>query len=158
MSSSNLGRVIKVFWYCYLLFSLLYCFQYYATLWIWPERVGCKSLGNNLYLLDWKDGKPSIVYGTIFMGRLCCDGIPVVPDTLVSFAAEYVTHVEKKDNHLYVETNQYKKHAKGNYIIDLSFNPDSVSVDMIRKEYIHGFTESNEDREHFVPAGTERRW
>jgi len=136
MSRINIRTVIKMFWYCYLLFSMLYCFQYYASLWIWPERVGCRSLGNNLYLINWKDGKPSIVYGTIFKGRLCCDGIPVVPDTLVSFAAEYVTHVETIDNQLYVETNQYKEHKTGYYVIDLSFNPDSVYVDTIRKEYI----------------------
>ena len=81
------------------------------------ERVGCRPLGNNLYLLDWKDGKPSIVYGTVFKNKLCCDGIPVVPDTLVSIAAEYVTNVEKHGNQLYVA--------------------DSLSVSTILEEYVH---------------------
>lgn len=144
MRGKTIKVVIKLLWYGYILFSLLYGMQYYYATWFCPARVGCRGLGANLYLLDWKDGNPSIVFGTSFKGRLCYDGIPVVPDTLVSIAAEYVTDVEWRKDKVFVETNQYKRKAKGYYMIDLSFNPDTVSINTILTQYVHIFDDSSE--------------
>lgn len=118
-----------------------------VSTYVFPEIWGSKSLGKNLYTMDWDSGEKIIVLGHGFDGNVCVVGSSIVPtpenqtDSLGKFA-EYVSDVKFDNKFVIVRTGNFRSGKVKYYIIDKNYDVDNILPETIIKDYTTVYDDS----------------
>ena len=135
-------------------FLIVYFFLYITT-YIWPEIHGSHDLGNGLYEIYFQTEK-IIVLGSGFDGNVCIVGenlVPTMEDMLDSLGnvVEHVIDSNSNDECVIVKTLRVsiKTGCSSDslykfYIIDKTFDPQTITVQEIVNNHMAVFTDSLE--------------
>ena len=118
---------------------------FHASEWLWPELWGSRSLGNNLYLINWEKGAKIVVYCKNPRGNTCYSGSYVVPAGPVSATKEDVREAVTSEHYIIILSYLIEQDKYKYYVISKEYGELNNPPLEIREKFLYPF----EDYSHF---------